>query len=104
MMQPLKHLKNDFKNQMVDRTHSSKKKSEEKSTEKSAKKSCIRSLTSAIIYQQIHGKAASAIYARFLKLFDLPNQQLFPTPAQVLDKSIDELRSAGLSARKVFLN
>lgn len=50
----------------------------------------------SIVYQQIHGKAAEAIYGRFLKLFD----DVFPTPEQVLAEDIENLRSAGLSARK----
>ncbi|KAI9274081.1 DNA glycosylase [Helicostylum pulchrum] len=58
------------------------------------------SLTRSIVYQQIHGKAAASIYARFLNLFDPPNETWFPTPAQVLAKNDTELRSAGLSGRK----
>lgn len=58
----------------------------------------FRSLTRSIIYQQIHGKAAASIYNKFLKLFD----DTFPTPSQVLAKTVEELRSAGLSARKVL--
>lgn len=50
----------------------------------------------SIVYQQIHGKAAEAIYGRFLKLFN----NVFPPPEDVLKKEIDELRSVGLSARK----
>ncbi|RCI07223.1 hypothetical protein CU098_014011, partial [Rhizopus stolonifer] len=61
------------------------------------------SLAKSIVYQQIHGKAAASIYGRFLQLFepntDEPNW--FPTPEQILAKDIDQLRSAGLSARKV---
>lgn len=58
---------------------------------------------------QIHGKAATAIRTRFVKLFDAPIQipdvvtkefSWFPTPEMVLEKSMEELRSAGLSARK----
>jgi DNA-3-methyladenine glycosylase II len=64
-----------------------------------------RSLTRSIVYQQIHGKAAASIYDRFLKLFieeqDPLNTNWFPTPDQVLAKSVEELRSAGLSGRKV---
>ncbi|KAI7899168.1 DNA glycosylase, partial [Cokeromyces recurvatus] len=60
-------------------------------------------LTKAIIYQQIHGKAASSIYTRFIHLFDKENNKEddFPTPQDVLEKAFDELKSAGLSSRKV---
>lgn len=66
----------------------------------------------SIIYQQIHGKAAASIRNKFLRLFDspvpFPDDTLilpssfpwFPTPELVLSKSIEELRSAGLSQRK----
>lgn len=64
----------------------------------------FRSLVRAIVYQQIHGKAASSIYTRFLKLFDKESEDLFPTPLEVLEKSVEELRSAGLSTRKVYIN
>lgn len=53
-------------------------------------------MLSSIIYQQIHGKAAEAILGRFLKLFN----NNFPTPEQLLQTSIEDLRSVGLSARK----
>ncbi|KAJ1675568.1 hypothetical protein EV182_001016 [Spiromyces aspiralis] len=81
--------------------------------------SCFEALAKSIIYQQISGLAARAIYAKFLRLFDLdlpkaivvsvdPNDDWgeqstaprFPTPSQVLSMSIDTLRSAGLSLRK----
>jgi DNA-3-methyladenine glycosylase II len=64
----------------------------------------FRSLVRAIVYQQIHGKAASSIYTRFLKLFDKESEDSFPTPLEVLEKSVEELRSAGLSTRKVYRN
>lgn len=57
----------------------------------------FQSLVRSIIYQQVTGKAAAAIMARFLALFPKKN---FPTPAQVRNKSIEELRSAGLSGQK----
>lgn len=56
----------------------------------------VSSLTRAIVYQQIHGKAAASIYGRFLSLFET-----VPTPVDVLKKSSEELKSAGLSGRKV---
>ena len=52
-------------------------------------------LTRMITYQQLAGRAASAIYGRFLALFDGP-----PTPDAVLALPIETLRSAGLSRAK----
>ncbi|CAO0801819.1 unnamed protein product [Mucor circinelloides] len=62
----------------------------------------FRTLASGIIYQQIHGKAAASIEARFIKLFDTTDakENWYPSPDDVLSKSIEELKSAGLSARK----
>lgn len=57
----------------------------------------FQSLVRSIIYQQVTGKAAAAIMARFVALF--PNGT-FPTPTQVSKKSIEELRLAGLSGQK----
>jgi 3-methyladenine DNA glycosylase/8-oxoguanine DNA glycosylase len=52
-------------------------------------------LTRMICYQQLAGRAASAIYGRFEALFDGP-----PTPDSVLALSLSELRSVGLSGSK----
>ncbi|KAI9011012.1 DNA glycosylase, partial [Phycomyces nitens] len=69
----------------------------------------IRALSTSIIYQQIHGKAAAAICTRFVKLFNPPvpvpevvtsDYSWFPTPEMVLEKTPEELKTAGLSARK----
>ncbi|CEP11925.1 hypothetical protein [Parasitella parasitica] len=61
----------------------------------------FKSLASGIIYQQIHGKAAASIEARFIKLFGTQkDKDWYPSPSDVLEKSLEELRSAGLSARK----
>ncbi|KAK4512959.1 uncharacterized protein ATC70_003670 [Mucor velutinosus] len=60
----------------------------------------FRTLAGGIIYQQIHGKAAASIEARFIKLFDTSDTPKYPSPDDVLSKSIEELKSAGLSARK----
>jgi DNA-3-methyladenine glycosylase II len=57
----------------------------------------FRSLTRAIIYQQISGSAAAAIFASFVALFD---DRGFPTPAAVAELEVDELREAGLSRQK----
>lgn len=53
-------------------------------------------LSRAIVYQQLSGKAASTIYSRFLALFPQHTYNY----DQVLNCSIDELRSAGLSRQK----
>jgi DNA-3-methyladenine glycosylase II len=58
----------------------------------------FRSLVRSIIYQQVTGKAAASILAKFVALF--PQVEDFPTPTQVLEKSVEELRGAGLSGQK----
>lgn len=57
----------------------------------------FQALVRSIIYQQVTGKAAASIMAKFVALF--PHAK-FPTPKQVQGKSIEELRSAGLSGQK----
>ncbi len=52
-------------------------------------------LTRMITYQQLAGRAATAIYGRFLALFDGP-----PTPEAVLALPMESLRAAGLSRAK----
>jgi DNA-3-methyladenine glycosylase II len=52
-------------------------------------------LVRSIMYQQLAGKAAAAIHARFLALFDGAL-----TPAAVAATSVERLRSAGLSGSK----
>jgi DNA-3-methyladenine glycosylase II len=57
----------------------------------------FQSLTQAIVFQQLSGKAAETILGRFIGLFgDLP----FPSPEQVLTMTADQLRAAGLSRPK----
>jgi DNA-3-methyladenine glycosylase II len=53
-------------------------------------------LVGEIISQQLSVKAAASIHSRFLGLFD----GSFPEPAAILEKDIEELRSAGLSRPK----
>lgn len=55
------------------------------------------SIVRSITYQQISGKAASAIYARFVQLF--PRKT--PTPERLLELSETELRACGFSAQKI---
>jgi 3-methyladenine DNA glycosylase/8-oxoguanine DNA glycosylase len=52
-------------------------------------------LAESILYQQLAGRAAAAIHARFLALFDGT-----PTPEAVLALPVDKLRGAGLSGAK----
>ena len=57
----------------------------------------FQSLVRSIIYQQVSGKAAASILAKFCGLFPA---EAFPTPSEVLLLSIDTMRSAGLSIQK----
>jgi len=54
-------------------------------------------LVESIVGQQLSVKAARAIRQKFVDLFG----GTFPTPAQILDKTPEELRGAGLSWAKV---
>lgn len=60
------------------------------------RKDPFRSLVEAIIYQQLAGSAADAIYGRFVKIYGR-----FPRPTQLLTTKDSKLRSAGLSGRKI---
>lgn len=57
----------------------------------------FRSLVEAIIYQQLAGRAADAIFARFLKLYN----GRFPSPERILATDYPALRAAGLSRQKI---
>ena len=59
----------------------------------------FQALVRNIVFQQLAGAAANAIYGRFVGLF--PGVE-FPSPEQVLAKSDAELRSVGLSEKKVL--
>ena len=54
------------------------------------------SLIGSIISQQLSVKAADTIEKRFLALFDSD----LPSPSEILTKSVEELRTAGLSNAK----
>lgn len=56
-----------------------------------------QSLVDSIIGQQLSVKAAHSIRGRFYALF---GDVTLPTPEQILEKSVEELRSAGLSGAK----
>ncbi|KAM0554988.1 hypothetical protein ACHAPJ_006336 [Fusarium lateritium] len=60
----------------------------------------FENLSSGIISQQVSGAAAKSIKAKFLTLFEIEPGTRFPHPSQVAAKSIEELRTAGLSQRK----
>lgn len=57
----------------------------------------FKSLVRSIIYQQLSGKSAFAIYSRFLKLFPVNN---FPRPIEILHISQQTYRGIGLSKQK----
>jgi DNA-3-methyladenine glycosylase II len=56
----------------------------------------FQSLGRAILYQQLHGKAAATIYGRFRGLYG----GRFPKPAQLDGESLERLRTAGVSRQK----
>ena len=73
--------------------------------------SIFAALLEAIIYQQLHGKAAASIAARVKALFPENTKRIrtrrglvggFPTPEQILAASEERLRSAGLSRAKML--
>jgi len=60
-------------------------------------RSPFEALSRAVAFQQLHGKAASAIVGRLVERFP---GQTFPTPAQLAALADEELRRCGFSARK----
>jgi DNA-3-methyladenine glycosylase II len=61
-------------------------------------RSPYEALTRAIAHQQLHGRAAEAILARFMALYP---EYSFPPPGHVLDTSDDVLRGCGFSGSKI---
>ncbi len=61
-------------------------------------RSPYQALVKSVAYQQLNGTAAATIFGRFTALY--PDAD-FPTPEQVLETSVEKLRSAGLSGAKV---
>jgi DNA-3-methyladenine glycosylase II len=53
-------------------------------------------LVQAVAYQQLHGKAGDAIFARFKHLFNG-----FPVPQALINANYDDLRACGFSGRKI---
>ncbi|PYS97176.1 MAG: DNA-3-methyladenine glycosylase 2 family protein [Acidobacteria bacterium] len=62
--------------------------------------STFLALAEAIVYQQLHGKAAAAIYTRVLALF--PRAPRGPNPRQFMRATDAKLRAAGLSRAKIL--
>ena len=58
----------------------------------------FQALVRAVVYQQLHGRAAKAILDRFIALFD---GRAFPSAAAVLAVDPRRMRRAGLSRAKV---
>ncbi|WP_375444676.1 DNA-3-methyladenine glycosylase family protein [uncultured Fibrella sp.] len=59
-------------------------------------------LLESIVSQQISVKAADAIFRRFRMLFsETADAEGYPSPAQLMLKTTDELRAAGLSFQKI---
>lgn len=58
----------------------------------------FHALLHAVAHQQLHGRAAQAIFTRFLALF--PDES-FPSPASVLAIDDDVLRRCGFSLSKI---
>ena len=58
----------------------------------------FQALVRAIIFQQLAGRAALAIYERFVKIV---GSGRFPSPAQVIAASDEDMRRAGLSRGKL---
>ena len=58
----------------------------------------FQSLVRAVVYQQLHGRAAAAIFGRLVALFEGPG---FPSPKAMLAMSTKRMRGAGLSRAKV---
>lgn len=64
-------------------------------------RSPFEALVRAIAHQQLHGKAAETILARFIALIPRLKKESFPNPNQVQALSHTELRKVGFSENKV---
>lgn len=68
-----------------------------------AAQSPFEALTEAIVYQQLHGKAAASIHARMISSFaDVCGLGVHPSPEHLLECPTPQLRAAGLSANKTL--
>jgi len=63
----------------------------------------LESLTRAIVYQQLSGKAAATIYGRFRALYPESGGR-FPEPAAIAATPVAALRAAGLSSGKAAID
>jgi 3-methyladenine DNA glycosylase/8-oxoguanine DNA glycosylase len=68
--------------------------------ERKATGSIFAALAEAIVYQQLHGRAAETIFRRVLAL--LPRTRGGPRPADLLKLDDQQLRGAGLSQAKML--
>ncbi|MFC6645748.1 DNA-3-methyladenine glycosylase family protein [Granulicella cerasi] len=69
----------------------------------SPRQSPFEALVEAIIYQQVHGKAAAAIHGRMLESFEpICGFGVHPSPEHLLECPTDQLRHAGLSHNKTL--
>jgi 3-methyladenine DNA glycosylase/8-oxoguanine DNA glycosylase len=76
---------------------------------RSAGPDAFQALARSIMFQQISGAAGTAIYTRFIRLFELAHEDQgwdggsegFPTPAALRSLGDDALRGAGLSRQKI---
>lgn len=63
----------------------------------------FEALARAIIYQQLHGKAAAAIHRRMVESFEsMCGLEVHPSPEHLLECPTEQLRGAGLSHNKVL--
>ncbi|MEI7719898.1 MAG: DNA-3-methyladenine glycosylase [bacterium] len=64
------------------------------------RKDPFHSLVRSIVYQQVSGKAAASILAKYLLLFPGATKTKPPSPEAVVKTQFETLRSAGLSGQK----
>lgn len=66
----------------------------------------FEALLRAIVFQQLHGKAAAAIHARLIASFNVPGLPpelgQHPTPEHLMEAPNEQLRAAGLSHNKAL--
>jgi DNA-3-methyladenine glycosylase II len=68
-----------------------------------SQQSPFEALAESIIYQQLHGKAAATIHARFVAGFEpIAGLGKHPSPQHLLDCPNEQLRAAGLSHNKAL--
>ena len=60
-----------------------------------------QALLQAVCYQQLHGKAGDAVFAKFKNHFAQDGKSKFPTPEQLVAAKFADLRACGFSGRKI---